>query len=374
MITIKKSILLLVVLFSTFFSCKQNENPQPAEELKGNYPISELLYFGDANLPTDNITTYEGVELGRKLFYDKRLSSDKTISCASCHKQELAFTDGKAKSNGVNNEQMPFSAMSLVNLTWNNRLTWDGKSKTLEQQAILPMENHKEMNQNAEITAQILSQTNEYPALFEKVFGSKQITPQKIAKALAQFERTLISKNSKYDKYLRGQYKPTQTELRGIQLFFTHPDAEQGIRGGNCGDCHLGSLTSGSTLGFEGLHNNGLDNDQNLKEGLFAITQNRFDKGKFRTPSLRNSAITAPYMHDGRFQTLQEVMEHYDNGIQKSQTLSTLITAASNDFITDPNGKVNLFLTDQEKKDIIAFLEMLTDEDFITNPKFSEPK
>ncbi len=173
---------------------------------------------------------------------------------------------------------------------------------------------------------------------------------------------------------MRGEYQPTDTELRGIQLFFTHPDAEQGIRGGNCGDCHLGSLTSGSTLGFEGLHNNGLDNDQNLKEGLFAVTQNRFDRGKFRTPSLRNIALTAPYMHDGRLQTLREVIEHYDNGIKKSQTLSSLITAASNNFITDPNGEIRLALTEQEKKDIIAFLEMLTDTEFITNPAFSEPK
>lgn len=368
----KNRIILLVLI--SLFSCSEKENPKPSEKLTGNYPIEKLLYFGDANLPTDNITTYEGVELGRKLFYDKRLSSDKTISCASCHKQELAFTDGRAKSRGVNNAEMPVSAMSLVNLTWNSRFNWDGKSTTLEQQAILPMENHREMNQDAEITAQILSQTTEYPALFEKVFGNKEITPEKITKALAQFERTLISNNSKYDKYLRGEYQATESELRGIQLFFTHPDAEQGIRGGNCGDCHLGSLTSGSTLGFEGFHNNGLDNDQNLKEGLFAVTQNRFDKGKFKTPSLRNIALTAPYMHDGRFQTLEEVMEHYDNGIKKSQTLSSLITAASNDFITDPNGEVRLALTQQEKKDIIAFLEMLTDEEFITNPAFSEPK
>ncbi len=371
-----KNIITLFLIIS-LFSCSEKENPEPdnkGEELKGNYPTSELLYFGDANLPVDNITTYEGVELGRKLFYDKRLSSDKTVSCASCHKQELAFTDGKAKSIGVNNEEMPFSAMSLVNLTWNSRLTWDGKSQTLEEQAILPMQNHKEMNQDAQVTAQILAETNEYPLLFETVFGTKEITPQRITKALSQFERTLISKNSNYDKYLRGEYVPTNSELRGIQLFFTHPDAEQGIRGGNCGDCHLGSLTSGSTLGFEGLHNNGLDNDENLKDGLFSVTKNRFDKGKFRTPSLRNIALTAPYMHDGRFQNLQQVMEHYDNGIKKSQTLSSLIKAASNEFITNPNGEVNLFLTEQEKKDIIAFLEMLTDEDFVTNPKFSEPK
>ncbi|WP_338761062.1 cytochrome c peroxidase [Bernardetia sp. ABR2-2B] len=368
-----KKILNLLLVFS-IFSCTEKETPKPQEELTGNYPTSELLYFGDANLPTDNITTYEGVELGRKLFYDKRLSSDGTVSCATCHKQELAFTDGKAKSIGVNNEEMPVSAMSLVNLTWNSRLTWNGKSQTLEEQAILPMENHQEMNQDAEITAQILSETTEYPVLFEKVFGSKEITPSKITKALAQFQRTLISNNSNYDKYLRGEYQPTESELRGIQLFFTHPDAERGIRGGNCGDCHLGSLTSGSTLGFEGLHNNGLDDDQNLKDGLFAVTQNRFDKGKFRTPSLRNIALTAPYMHDGRLQTLEEVIEHYDNGIKKSQTLSSLITAASNDFISDPNGEIRLALTEQEKKDIIAFLEMLTDEEFITNPKFSEPK
>lgn len=366
-----KNILALLLLVS-LFSCKEKEPLEPQKT--GNYPTSELLYFGNTNLPTDNITTYEGVELGRKLFYDKRLSSDGTVSCASCHKQELAFTDGKAKSRGVNNAEMPVSAMSLVNLTWNNRLTWDGKSQTLEEQAILPMKNHLEMNQDANITAQILAQTNEYPPLFEKVFGNKEITPQKITKALAQFERTLISKNSNYDKHLRGEYKATESELRGIQLFFTHPDAERGIRGGNCGDCHLGTLTSGSTLDFEGLHNNGLDNDQNLNNGLFDVTQNRFDKGKFRTPSLRNIALTAPYMHDGRFQTLQQVIEHYDNGIEQSQTLSTLIKAGSNEFITDPNGKINLFLTDQEKKDIIAFLNMLTDTDFITNSNFSEPK
>ncbi len=107
---------------------QKKKTPKPDEKLTGIYPAEKLLYFGDANLPTDNITTYEGVELGRKLFYDKRLSSDQTISCASCHKQELAFTDGKAKSVGVNNQEMPFSAMSLVNLTWNNRLTWDGKA------------------------------------------------------------------------------------------------------------------------------------------------------------------------------------------------------------------------------------------------------
>jgi cytochrome c peroxidase len=365
---------LVLFLFLSLFSCTEKEDPKPSEELKGIYPIAKLLYFGDANLPTDNITTYEGVELGRKLFYDKRLSSDKTVSCASCHKQELAFTDGKAKSIGVNNAEMPISAMSLVNLTWNSRLTWNGKSQTLEEHAFLPMKNPKEMNQSAEITAQILSQITEYPLLFEKTFGSKEITPDKITKALAQFQRTLISKNSKYDKHLRGEYQATQSELRGIQLFFTHPDAERGIRGGNCGDCHLGSLTSGSTLGFESLQNNGLDDDQNLKEGLFAVTQNRFDRGKFRTPSLRNIALTAPYMHDGRLQTLAQVMEHYDNGVKKSQTLSSLIKAASNDFITDPNGEIRLALTDQEKKDIIAFMEMLTDEDFITNPAFSEPK
>jgi cytochrome c peroxidase len=366
-----KNIFILLLLIS-LFSCKEKEPVEPQKT--GNYPTTELLYFGDANLPTDNITTYEGVALGRKLFYDKRLSSDKTVSCASCHKQELAFTDGRAKSIGVNNAEVPVSAMSLVNLTWNSRLTWDGKSTTLEEQAFLPMKNHLEMNQDAEITAQILSEINEYPPLFEKAFGTNEITPNNITKALAQFERILISKNSKYDKYLRGEYQPTTQELRGIQLFFTHPDAERGIRGGNCGDCHLGSLTSGSTFGFESLHNNGLDNDQNLKDGLFAVTQNRFDKGKFRTPSLRNIALTAPYMHDGRFQTLQQVIEHYDNGIKQSQTLSTLIKAGSNEFITDPNGKINLFLTDQEKKDIIAFLNMLTDTDFITNSNFSQPK
>lgn len=158
---------------------------------------------------------------------------------------------------------------------------------------------------------------------------------------------------------------------RGEQLFFTHPIPGQ-LRGGNCGDCHLGPLTSGAIDGFQGFHNNGLDNDEDMDDGLMSVTGKPSDKGRFKTPSLRNIALTAPYMHDGRFETLEEVIEHYDNGIHQSSTLDILIIEGSNENQASGE-KPELFLTDQEKEDILSFLNMLTDQEFINNPQYSSP-
>jgi len=353
---------------------------QPSENeiqvISGN-GTSELdipPYFSSLyQIPDDNPLTDAGVELGRMLFYEKRLSGNNTMSCGTCHQQKFAFTDGGNRfSKGIDSTEGDLNTMSLVNLMWQNRFFWNGRSETLEIQALEPIQNPIEMHETLGNAVQKLQKTDFYPSKFKEAFGSEIITAENIGKAIAQFERTLISSNSKYDKYWRGEYQLTELELLGEQLFFTHPEARIGLRGGNCGDCHLGPLTSGNPVGFDGFHNNGLDSDENLRIGLQEITENSFDKGKFKTPSLRNIALTAPYMHDGRFQTLEEVLDHYNEHIQNSETLDPLIREASNEVLSSEY-TVKLYLTEMEKKAILAFLATLTDEDFITDERFSDP-
>jgi cytochrome c peroxidase len=184
--------------------------------------------------------------------------------------------------------------------------------------------------------------------------------------------RLLISDNSKYDQYLRGEAKLTDTEEFGRKLFMAHPDVKVSLRGGNCIDCHSQFLTSGFRDGLDGFSNNGLDSDEDLHEGLMALTKDPLDRGLFKVPTLRNIAVTAPYMHDGRFATLEEVMEHYNSGIKISDTLSPLILEADNQK-ADPDQATGLQLHDDEVQAIIAFLHTLTDENFLTNSKFSNP-
>lgn len=362
-------VLVLFFLWMFFMiACDPKEELKPDEEFELEAPS----YFGSYNerIPEDNPITQKGFELGRMLFYEKRLSGDNSMSCASCHQQSKAFTDAKAFSSGIDGIKGEVSTMSLVNLLWAEKFTWSGKMETVEAQSTEPIRNPIEMHENFDKAMQELEEEG-YSRLFQEAFESEEITEELIGKALSQFQRALVSSNSKYDQYLRGEYQPTPSERRGEQLFFTHPIPGQ-LRGGNCGDCHLGPLTSGAIDGFQGFHNNGLDDDDNMEEGLMAVTGKPADKGRFKTPSLRNIALTAPYMHDGRFETLEEVIEHYDNGIHKSSTLDILIIEGSNENQASGE-RPQLFLTEQEKEDIIAFLHMLTDEDFINNPQFSNP-
>lgn len=338
------------------------------------YNLQVPEYFSrNFRIPADNPLTEQGVALGRMLFYDKRLSADNTVACASCHQQSAAFSDNNRFSKGVEGRTTQRNSMSLANLLWVNRFFWDGRVSSLEEQVLHPLSNPNEMNISPQEAASKLQRLPEYPPRFKQVFGSEQITPANIAKALAQFERTLISSNSRYDRYLRGEYKPTPLELQGMQLFFTHPIPEIGLRGGNCGDCHIGPLVQGDPTGFRGFHNNGLDTDADLQPGLQAVTNNPNDRGKFRAVSLRNIALTAPYMHDGRFNTLEEVLEHYDQHIKMSATLDPLIIEASNQIRHDENAPIQLHLTAQEKRAILAFLHMLTDSTFIQDKRFSNP-
>lgn len=337
--------------------------------LKPDYTAPEpyLLQYpanfgGRINVPKDNPTTIEGVQLGRMLFYEKKLSVDNSLSCASCHQQKLAFTDGKALSVGVDKSFTSRNSMALVNLLWVRNFFWDGRSANLEDQAVFPMTNPHEMGQSLDETVRKLQQSPVYASLFKKAFGEANIDADKIRKALAQFERTLISADAPYDRYLAGTYQPTAQELRGINLFMEPPAPERGIRGANCGHCHGGPKTY-----KELFHNNGLDAEPK-DVGREAISNETEDKGRFRVPTLRNIALTAPYMHDGRFKTLEEVLDHYNEHIQENPSLSSFLRGTSNE-----KGGKTLLLNHTEKADILAFLHMLTDSNFISNPAFSDP-
>ena len=315
-------------------------------------------------LPTDNPLTVQGVALGRQLFYETALSVDNTVACATCHRQELAFTDGRALAQGVNGARTPRSAMSLANLLWEPRLTWDGAAATLENQARTPIENPAEMHQSLAAGVARLQLLPAYPPLFRQAFGSSTLTEINVLKALAQFERTLISGRSRYDRYRAGNRTALSSyEQQGLVLFSTHPNGI--IRGGNCGDCHGGDLQTNHVFS-----NNGLDATL-TDRGLGQQTGLATDNGKFRIPSLRNIALTAPYMHDGRFATLEAVVDHYNEHVARSSpNIDPQILNATND---PRQQSLTLDLTADEKAKIVAFLRTLTDSTFIRDPRFARP-
>ncbi len=338
-------------------------------------PLSDFsapFVYGQFNIPTDNPLSEEAVALGRRLFYDVRLSANQTLSCATCHKQPLAFTDGLKTSVGISGQPLPFNSMSLTNMLWGpQRFFWNGRSTSLEDQALQPIQDPHEMGQSLPILINTLSQDKVYQDMFARAYG--EISAENVARALASFQRTLVSANSKYDKYLRGELSLSDEEELGRKLFMAHPDTKASLRGGNCIDCHSQFLTSGFTKDFDGFSNNGLDDDASLLPGLGEVTGRKEHFGMFKTPTLRNIAVTAPYMHDGRFATLEEVLNHYNQGIKQSHTLSPLIVEASNQDTTHTQDQISLHLSDAEQKAIIAFLHTLTDESFLSDPAFSDP-
>lgn len=319
------------------------------------YTLSIPASFGHRyTIPADNPMTVEGVALGRFLFYDSLLSKNNTISCSSCHQQNRAFTDGFALSIGVNGRTTARNSMSLANLLWVRHFFWDGHSPTLEDQALIPMAHPDELGLAPEKAARKLQQTAFYPPKFKRAFGTDSITPLLMAKALAQFERTLISAQAPYDRYLRHEYTLTAAEKRGMDLFMRTSDPAKGIRGANCTHCHGGAQFFQNVF-----HNNGLDASP-LDPGRQEVTGFDADFARFRVPTLRNIAVTGPYMHDGRFRTLEEVIDHYSEHVASSRTLSTDL-------------KGPMYLTSSEKKDLIVFLHTLTDTEFLQNPAFSNP-
>ncbi|RPD45258.1 cytochrome-c peroxidase [Hymenobacter sediminis] len=319
----------------------------------------------NVGVPSDNPLTEEGVALGRKLFYEVRLSRTGTQSCGSCHQQSKAFTDGLARAAGVDGQHAR-GTMSLANVLWEKTLNWDGAATSLEQQARLPIENPLEMHQLLATGVQKLQQTDLYPPLFQQAFGSSTITEANVLKALAQFERTLISANSRYDKYIRKEGTLTATERAGAALFANHPDQVSGffVRGAACHHCHISEDGLFSSPDF---FNNGLD-VAFTDIGRAGVTNQSTDRGKFRAPTLRNIALTAPYMHDGRFQTLEQVLDHYNEHVQAASPGVDV-----NVLMSNTPGGTRLDLTATEKAQLVAFLKTLTDSTFITDKRFSDP-
>src|SRR5262245_11948053 len=337
-------------------------------------PLSDFsapFVFGRFQVPTNNSLTVEAVALGRRLFYDPRLSANGKVSCSSCHIQRLAFTDGRTTGVGVSGKPLAFNSMSLANLLWGpQRFFWNGRAATLEAQALVPLQHADEMAQDlGRLVAQLAADT-QYRKLFEIAYG--EVSSWAITRALASFERILISSNSRYDQFLRGEITLNAQEELGRKLFMAHPDVKVNLRGANCIDCHSQFLTGGSSAAYDGFSNNGLDDEAHLQSGLQAVTGKPAHRGLFKVPSLRNIALTAPYMHDGRFKTLEEVLDHYDSGIKNSSTLSAVIVEADNQGAAAA-GRISLHLMAAEKAAIIAFLNTLTDRDFVTEERFSDP-
>ena len=307
----------------------------------------------DPLIPSNNPLTEEGVALGKKLFFDRKLSGNNTQACASCHKPQNSFTDNTRFSNGIDGVFGSRNSMPLMNLAWNftDKFAWDGKELGLERQALEPVKNPIEMHSNWRNVAEKLQQDPEYPTLFLRAFGTTTIDSSLVTKAIAQFERILISGNAKFDQYLLGNATLSLEELNGFTVFM---DEEKG----DCFHCH--GSDNNPLWTDNGFHNNGLDSTFD-DLGLGAVTGDPNDNGTFRSPSLRNLNFTAPYMHDGRFATLEEVINHYSEGLQFSSTIDPLMKKVS-------QGGVQL--TPQEKLDLKAFLLTLTDPEFINNPDF----
>jgi len=359
-------------------SCEKKE-PQPDEPAVAPATPYNLVLPGQlpqaVTLPANNPLTVEGVDLGRKLFYEVRLSSTGTMSCGSCHQQSKAFTDGRPQAIGVDGIAHQRNSMSLVNLLWEPNLNWDGAANSLETQARIPIENSIELHQSLATGVSKLQQTTLYPPLFASAFGSSTITEENVLKALAQFERTLISSNSRYEKsLLPNGPQLSLDEQKGKILFFNHPgERTASDRGGSCDHCHNGnnmlftSTSFASANGSTQFFNNGLSVATDL--GRFGVTGVTADRGKFRVPTLRNIALTAPYMHDGRFNTLEEVVDHYNEHID-TNTADPILLLSNNTV----NGSLgNLGLTATEKRQLVAFLKTLTDSTFIKDPRFSNP-
>lgn len=306
-------------------------------------------------IPTNNPLTQEGVALGKKLFFDKILSGDETQSCASCHNSKSAFTDNQQFSAGINGNLGTRNAMPLFNLAFNfdDRFNWDGNAFGLENQALEPVSNPIELHSDWKNVAQKLQNLPEYPTLFLQAFGTSIIDSTLVTKAIAQFERTIISGNSKFDQFLRGETTLTPEEQNGFNVFMDEAK-------GDCFHCH--GSNNNPLWTDNKFHNNGLDS--NFSDlGLGAVTGDPADNGKFKSPSIRNLAFTAPYMHDGRFTTLEEVINHYSEGLQFSSTIDPLMKQID-------KGGVNL--STKDKADLKAFLLTLSDFEFINNPDFQE--
>lgn len=295
-----------------------------------------------------NPLSQEGFELGRKLFHDEKLSRDGTISCASCHSQFNAFTHvDHDVSHGIEDRKGTRNSPVLINLAWNFSFHWDGGVNNLEVQPLNPIQHVAEMDNTLENVLAYLNQDDEYRKDFKVVFGDSLITTKHLLKALAQYTVSLVSTNSKYDQYIRGDVEFTAQEKAGLKLFKKH-----------CNSCHTAPLFNTNKFANNGLSINPEFNDV----GRYKITELAKDSLQFRVPTLRNIAYSFPYMHDGRMKTLKEVLNHYATGIDR------------NDKYLSKELRRKMELSDRDQKDIIAFLLTLSDREFLFNKEFGMPR
>ena len=371
----KKLVVISILLAIFLGSCRDKGGPSPA--ITTPYELDIPVGFPtNLNIPQDNPLTVEGVELGRYLFYDGRLSgrthTDSLISCATCHRQERSFEAGidhpKFEGGfpyGITGIHTHHVTLPLVNLVWNSSgYGWRGflwpdnqneKMRNLEDMVRLAVLAKDELDGDTTRIVTLFQNLSGYPELFEKAFGSDKVTFSNIEKAIAQFIRTLVSANSKFDKYRRGEVQLTSSELNGLVLFTTE-------EGADCFHCHGGY---GNPLFTTHLfYNNGKDSVFSDPMDRYSITGDNYDKGAYKATSLRNIELQGPYMHDGRFETLEEVIDMYSHSLVMSKEADPLM----HHIITGGNQ-----LTPSEKADLLNFLKTLTDNEFLNNPEHSRP-
>ena len=315
-----------------------------------NVTLPPHLAVMRTNIPRHNPITDHGATLGRVLFYDKRLSVNDTTACATCHLQEYAFSDPEPFSTGFAGAKTPRNSMGLANGRFfqADHFFWDARVKNLEELALLPIQSPIEMGNTLDQAVTKIAASPFYPPLFAKAFGSPEVNPDRIARALAQFIRAMVSYQSRYDEGIATGFRNfTGQERFGLELF--------NVQHVGCRLCHT---TDTQIVNFP--RNNGLDMVY-ADKGVGSVTGDGFDHGRFKPPSLRNVALTAPYMHDGRFATLQDVLQHYSSGVQSHKNLDSFM----------PENGLNL--TARQRDAIEAFLHTLTDPAFINDPKFSDP-
>ncbi len=349
---------IVTLLFIVSCSEKKDVEPESAEPTPVTW--SKPAHFPDPVYDVSrNPMTEEGIELGRFLFYDGILSRTNQIGCGTCHQQEAAFTHhGHELSHGVDDLLGTRNSPSIQNLAWNPSFFWDGGVHDLDMVPFNPIQNPVEMDETVLNVINKLKNTPlasakkpvDYPEMFKKAFGSEEINSERMMKALSQFMLTMVSADSKYDDYVKGNSAAlTDQQKEGLTVFK-----------GKCSSCHSGELFTDYSF-----RNNGLVPLGNNDQGRFAVTGIDSDMYKFKVPSLRNVGLTAPYMHDGRYHSLVEVLDHYAESVHSSQTLDPVFSQGG--------GKKGISLSATEKQSVIAFLNTLSDQQFIKEAKFSDP-
>jgi len=357
------SVTLLSILASiTLLSACSKESNTDQNTIENPAYVLDYGTMPKPDQPSDNPLTVEGVKLGRMLFYEKALSGDGTQSCAGCHRQGNAFSDTAKFSTGIAGMQGGRQAMAIFNMLWNkNEFFWDGRAHLLRDQSIMPIQDPLEMNETLENVVTKLSAMNTYTEQFNRAFGSSEINPTTISLALEQFMNSIVSHQSKYDEFLDGKTQLSPSEERGRKLFFAeYNEFFPNESGADCAHCH-----SGANFDSGRYTNNGLDSSNSFKDaGRFKVTGNPKDQAAFKITSLRNIALTPPYMHDGRFATLEEVVDHYDHDIKGSPSLDPALANTK---------KTGLMLDATEKADLIAFLKTLTDYALVNDLRYTDP-